>query len=152
LQRAGLDTDYESVPRTANESLCSAIPSIQPSGEVELGRKVRLALYIHFRARLSRTRCLRCSHTVLGLPQCVHPHRRCAYSLSNSQVTSWRLRPYSAHQTTAAINTPSSRLLLSVIANTTGSSCISPRLASIHTRLSHSSITGTTSQSRAMCW
>jgi hypothetical protein len=49
-QRAGLDTGYESVPRTANESLCSAIPSIQPSGEVELDRKVRRALCIHFRA------------------------------------------------------------------------------------------------------
>ncbi len=61
----------------------SAIPSIQPSGKPEVGRRVRLALPIHFRARLSRTRGPRCSFTALGLPQCVRPHRRCTINVAN---------------------------------------------------------------------
>ena len=40
---------------------------------------------------------------------------------------------------------------MSVIAYTTGSSCRSPRDASSHSRLSHSSSTGTSSHSRVWC-
>ncbi len=42
------------------------------------------------------------------------------------------LAAYSADQMMPAMSTPRSRLRLSVMAKTTGSSCISPRLASIH--------------------
>ena len=57
---------------------------------------------------------------------------------------------YNAHQMITAISTPSSKLRLSVQAQTTGSSCIWPRLASIQTWLNQRRSTGTTSHRRAV--